>query len=716
MKHGHLRSGFCGAWLLLILSRSGGAEPAPAGGEAGLQQLRAARQQLAQRQRRIIFNNDGCDCLYFPKDQAPTVANFLARRTTPLANSQVDAISYCTISSGFGFFTHRTKVGTVLDRQGADYGMQPDMRNIAADLIAQGTDCLQAVVSFCHQQQKECFWSMRMNDTHDAAHQPDKPFLLYPKLKVEHPDWLVGNGHDRTRYGRWSSVDYARPEIRELAFRYIEEVCLNYDVDGIELDFFRHPCFFKSTASGGAASQAECDLMSDLLRRVRAMTEVVGLQRARPILVLVRATDSVTFNRALGLDLERWLREGLLDLLSTTCYFQLNPWETSVALGHKYGVKVYPCLSDARIKSEGPYRRGALETYCGRALNAWAAGADGIHLFNLFDVLGPHAPAFGELGDPQRLRSMDQLYFVTVRDGRPGQWLADGDRYATLPRLTPEHPQTITCGAPLALELRVGTGCDDKAQVALHLFLPRLTSAKGMLVKFNGSDLRGGTLARNWLNLALTPSQVKPGVNRVEVALNPAAASTNWTIVMDGRKPPAKPWTRDPGSARTEARTTAAGLLLADRGKEVGDYLFYRFPWGADPAGKTVVEARVKVVSGLNRIIICNGVVSERLDLYPDRIELWSQRKLRHTMSTTDDFHSYRLEASGKQLTVYVDDIARIEAPGGYGKAVAGGRNELCFGAADSTNLGEACWSLVRARVDSQPCNDVVLSVSPRHK
>ena len=303
-----------------------------------------------------------------------------------------------------------------------------------------------------------------------------------------------------------------------------------------------------------------------------------------------------------------------------------------------------------------------------------------------------------------------------MRDGRPGQWLADGDRYATLPRLTPEHPQTITAGAPLALDLRVGAGCDDAAQVALHLFLPRLTSAKGMLVKFNGSGLRGGTLARNWLNFALAPGQVQPGVNRVEVALNPAAVSTNWNIGMDGRKPPAKPWTHDPGSARTEARTTEAGLLLADRGTEVGDYLFYRFPWGADPTGKTVVEARVKVISGLNRIIICNGVVSERLEIYPDRIELWSQRKLRYALSTADDFHSYRLETSGKQLTVYVDDVARIEAPGGYGKAVAGGRNELCFGAADSPSLGEACWSLVRARVDSQPCNDIVLSVAPHHK
>ena len=53
-----------------------------------------------------------------------------------------------------------------------------------------------------------------------AAHTPEKPYLLYPPLKVDHPDWLVGDHVKRSRQGRWSSVDYACPEIRELAFRF----------------------------------------------------------------------------------------------------------------------------------------------------------------------------------------------------------------------------------------------------------------------------------------------------------------------------------------------------------------------------------------------------------------------------------------------------------------------------------------------------------------
>lgn len=50
------------------------------------------RRELAHRQRRVILNNDGCDALYFPSDREPTAENFLALRTSPLADSHVDAV------------------------------------------------------------------------------------------------------------------------------------------------------------------------------------------------------------------------------------------------------------------------------------------------------------------------------------------------------------------------------------------------------------------------------------------------------------------------------------------------------------------------------------------------------------------------------------------------------------------------------------------------
>lgn len=517
--------------LLLARLPVQGSEPA---GRPGLEQLRESRKELAGRPRRVIFNNDGCDCFYFPKNEPATPQGLLAKRTADLAGTHVDALAYCTISSGFSYFTHRTQAGTVLAHSADQFGLQPDRRNIAQELIDQGTDCLQVMVDFARKNGKEIFWSMRMNDTHDVEYRPDRPYVLYPPLKLNHPEWLVGDPIQRTPYGRWSSVDYARPEIRDLALRYIQEVCENYDVDGVELDFFRHLCFFKATARGGAASQDECDLLTDLIRRVRSMTEEVGLRRGRPILVAVRVPDSLEYCRDMGLDLNRWLRDGLLDLLITTCYFRLNPWAYSVDLGHKYGVRVYPCLSDSRVTGEERFRRASLESYRAQAAEAWAAGADGIHLFNFPDVGSSQSAVVREAGDPQALLTKDKLYFLTVRDGNPKSYLAGGLKYQNLPVLTPAQPRKITAAAPLKTEIQLAenlsaaerAGC--QAKLSLHLQVPELQHPGQLAVKFNGQPLTGGTLVEGWLDLPLPQSCARCGANAIEVGLagdQPSAAA-----------------------------------------------------------------------------------------------------------------------------------------------------------------------------------------------
>jgi len=500
--------------------------PAKAPDDAALAKLRAVRKDLAARRRRVIFNNDGCDCLYYPRETPLSTEKFLEARTTGLAGTLVDAIAYCSISSGFSFFTHNTAAGTVLDRQSVKYDIQPKTRNVAREMIASGTDCLEANVGFARKHDLEIFWSMRMNDTHDVEHRPDKPYFLFPPLKSEHPDWLVGDPVRRTRCGRWSSVDYARPEIRDLAFRFLEEVCLNYDVDGVELDFFRHLCYFKEVASGGKASRDDCDKMTDLLRRVRRMSEERGLARGRPILIAVRVPDSVEYCRDMGFDLPRWLEEGLVDLLVTTCYFQLNPWPYSVALGHKHGVPVYPSLSESRVRGQSRFSRGSVECYRGRAANAWLAGMDGMYLFNFFDVSSSRSPVLREIGGPGELRGKNKLYFATVRDGNPNAFLAGGDRYRTLPVLTPTRPKTIARGKPMKVNLTIGEDLAAARQAGLdprlecHVQIALLQDPGQVLVKFNGQVLTGGTLSKGWLDLPLPPQCVRRGDNEVEIALS----------------------------------------------------------------------------------------------------------------------------------------------------------------------------------------------------
>ncbi len=489
---------------------------------ATLEELRLARTQQAHAPRRIIANNDGCDCLYYPRELAVTPENFLAQRTTTLKGSQVDAVAYCTISSGFGFFTHKTAVGEILTRQGVDYGIQPQLRNITGDLIAQGTDTLRLVSTYAKANGMEAFWSMRMNDTHDVAHTPEKPYFLFPPLKEQHPDWLVGNHQQRSKHGRWSSVNYGRAEVRELAFRYIEEVCRGYDIDGVDLDFFRHLCFFPSTAHGGKASDRDRADMTDLIRRVRRMTEEVGLQRGRPILVLARVPDSTGFSRDMGLDLETWLADGLIDLIAFTDYFRLNPWEYSVQLGRRYHVPVYPSLTDPRVLKETRFKRSSVEAYRARAAKAWAAGADGLYVFNLYDI-NRQSPLWRELGDPAALAHTRKLYFVTDVDGSPNSWLANGTQYQTLPIVVPARPTTLRRNAPFATMLEFG---DDPVAAAhagrqpaahLHLDLPQLTDARSLVVTLNGATLTPEQSFKGWADFRVDPSTLRRGANAIEI-------------------------------------------------------------------------------------------------------------------------------------------------------------------------------------------------------
>ena len=381
--------------------------------------LREARKRAAHRTRRIIMNNDGNDFSSVTPDEPRTPETFLSKRTAPLVGSHVDSIFYCT--GVFNLYTHRSEETELraLDETAAKY---------VYELIRYGTDSLEIMTNFCHAHGLEIFWSMRMNDTHDSGNP-----VLFCKWKQDHPDYLVGKRGEKFPYGanRWSSVDYGVAAVRDKVFRILADVCTRYDVDGIELDFFRHPVLFKPQMTGEPVTQEHCDQMTGLLRRIRTMTETVARKRGRPMLIAIRIPDSVGYCKAIGIDLIRWLEEDLVDIVTGGGYFHLEPWENLVALGRKYDVPVYACLVKRRIEDGGePEAQSSLQRWRGEALNAWNAGMNGIYTFNRFD---PHDPIFRELGDPELLKTLDRIdrtvYVAENCWSKPETWLKDGRRF-----------------------------------------------------------------------------------------------------------------------------------------------------------------------------------------------------------------------------------------------------------------------------------------------
>jgi len=149
--------------------------------------------------------------------------------------------------------------------------------------------------------------------------------------------------------------------------------------------------------------------VTGLLRRVRTMMDEVGAKRGKPILLSVRTPDSLAVAAGIGLDVEAWMREGLVDLLAVSDYYRFGPWAEPVTAGRRHDVPVFACLADSRVKlADGALEplRNTLEALRGRALNAWQEGVAGIYMFNFFD---PHSAFWREGGDPRLLEQRDRI-------------------------------------------------------------------------------------------------------------------------------------------------------------------------------------------------------------------------------------------------------------------------------------------------------------------
>ncbi len=481
----------------------------------------ADRRAARERRRRIIFNNDGCDS--FCNDGRMTAESLLEARTSALADSQVDSLFYCTNKGGVGSFCHATRVGDPWIRRDGNYA-----RNVTPTLIEQGRDPLSVMAEWSRSNGREIFWSLRMNDTHDGwGPVGDFSNDRISTVKRKNPGWLLGADGRKPLFGCWTALNYALEPVRDWVFRLIEDVCRRYDLDGVECDFLRHETFFPSTAAGEPCTDAERAAMTGLVRHLRGLLDEVASARGKPFLLAIRVPDSVELARDLGLDVEAWLAEGLVDLVSASCYYRLTPWSDLVDLGRRHGVPVYPCLSESRLKlASGQLEplRNTLESLRGRALNAWQAGADGICVFNLFD---PRSRFWREAGDPAELSRRSRIHFASVRGMGGALWRVPRVyRYRRLPLLAPERaPGSVVHVRGEMTEVAIDAGGDLSAAQAIELRMrvADLDDPAGVAARWNGRWLPAGALRDGCLCWPLAAAEVRPVGNRAGLVLAGAA-------------------------------------------------------------------------------------------------------------------------------------------------------------------------------------------------
>ena len=329
-----------------------------------------------------VFNSDG-GAAAIAHIKGEVTRDVVCHELNELEGTAVTDFFWCPIVGG-NVFIYPTNVGERMGDNIRDWKqVHPYYREqgrAMADnlrqLIERGDDPIK-MLSVRAKELGIRFWlTCRMNEIHED----DDRFMVVRSLfKEEHPELLHGkNYHPEAVYAPikgWSYAwDYSKAGVRQHFLTLFAE-WLEYETDGIELDFVRSPCLFPP-----GKEQAGAPLLTDFVTKLRAAVNATAQRRRQTIKLAVRVPPSLRLCREAGIDIKVWIERGLVDLVTPMDrgYFDPEPQLTQfLELGKRKGVTI---LGGIEPKVRG-YRQNNRQTFA--AVSSFLhQGADGIYLFN----------------------------------------------------------------------------------------------------------------------------------------------------------------------------------------------------------------------------------------------------------------------------------------------------------------------------------------------
>ena len=373
----------------------------------------------------LVYNDDGWSSLM--RYPAPATVEEIARRTVGLVlGTGVDIYQMCLLTGNVSIYESK-----ILERYGDHLGkpyrmhMWRTIENIRS-LKEQGTDLLRIVIDKCHQSGIEAHASLRINDKHHTYKMtPESSGLPSRFCRSEYvfPDLRSGWVEERPQLCLPdSSLDFLYEESRQLRIDTIREILDNYDVDGIDLDFTRFPPFFQE-----GHKEENSNLITDMVQKVRRLVNDKSMLTGKKIKLTARVEFDTAANKEEGLDVENWIRNGLIDILYLGVIADCTPdapIDSFIIMCEGTGCKVCPSIEGqfhwvGGMNRTGPVRVSSLEMVRAFAANAYEAGADGIQLFNFCCADGKwDRNILTEIPFPDRFRFKDKLYYFTMSPAR----------------------------------------------------------------------------------------------------------------------------------------------------------------------------------------------------------------------------------------------------------------------------------------------------------
>ena len=354
----------------------------------------------SDKRRRVLSNDDGWIVRHAEHPLTPEQMwdNMIA----PHEGSPIDGFLWSI--GGHDVYDFETNIG---ERFGGEYAelAEPGDRQKAANLghlIENHGGPVTVISGLCRRAGMDFFPSVRMNEHYDM----DVSSPGYSRLRRERPELLIGRVGDKQvegtiEWGIRTGLDYALPEVRSYMSSIIIELLERFDVDGIELDYMRHPAFFR--VDEASASRG---LMTDFVRGIRRRMDELSAERGRPLDLIARVPPTLSDSARIGLDAEAWMKEGLVDILVAGGGFRAfeMPLQEFVEAADGTGCQVYGSLEALRPAVDELTLRAIAARYRD-------AGVDGLYLFNYYSMSNEwKRDVLGKLVDRDALARLDKRY------------------------------------------------------------------------------------------------------------------------------------------------------------------------------------------------------------------------------------------------------------------------------------------------------------------
>jgi len=469
---------------------------------------------------RILFNSDGgTGALYHFKP--PITPKQLCRVLDELEGTHVDVFIQ-SVNHGNDLFLYPTKVAelygaNIKDGEYKEKVFRRWALNVRS-LLDAGHDPLVVWAKRAHALGMQFWPSMRMNDIH--CDWVKRWPTLRSTWEKSHPELRIGDAApDRyvelyKRKTTWAH-DFAKQEVRDRKFALIEEMCLNYDVDGFELDFQRHPYYFKN-----GQERDGMPLMTQFVRRVQNRLNEIGKRKGRRLVLHARVPPTFEMCQEVGLDVRTWIRQGLIDVVTPmdTGYLDMNADVRGFAqVARGTDCRVAGGL-EHYVKGYGG-RRTTIDMMRAASLGYFNEGASSVYLFN-YDAHG-HVPfkpqevqTLREIGEPETIARKNKHYLVSLdmRGRTPEQ---GGNKQLPVDlKAGAERRFHFTVGDDLARARQDGVLQPVRLRLSLKGYKP---SAHAVGVRLNGQAVGKGQAKKNALVVANVPA--RQGRNALAVSM-----------------------------------------------------------------------------------------------------------------------------------------------------------------------------------------------------